>query len=93
MANLHIDVTAVNSALASLKGQLMRLEALDGRLRDGLGKGWESANADKVNEKLSAFHESVGKIRESIASIKGAVSQYKSNVQEVDSKTVNFDTE
>ena len=93
MANLRIDITAVNSALASLQGQLTRLEVLDSKLRDGLGKGWESANADKVNEKLTAFHESVGKIRESITSIKVAVSQYKSNVQEVDSKTVNFDTE
>ena len=90
MVKLNIEIVNVNSALASLQGQLMQLEAVDGKMRDGLGAGWQSANADKVNAKLSAFHDSVGKIRDSIASIKGAVSQYKSNVQEVDKNTVSF---
>ena len=93
MANLRIDITEVNSALASLQGQLMRLEVVDNKLRDGLGHGWESINADKVNEKLGAFHESVGKIRISIGSIKSAVSQYKTNVTEVDTNSVKLNTD
>jgi len=93
MASLKIDVAVVNAAVTDLNTQLGKLETMEGKLLSGLGSGWESENANIVNEKLEAFHLAVGKIRTSIASINAAVSQYKTNVSEVDSNTVSFKNE
>ena len=90
MANLKIDINAVNLSLADLKRQLNRLEFVESKLRDGLGEGWESENATKVNEKLEEFHSGITKIRMSIDSIYSAVSRYKTNVTEVDSNSVKL---
>ena len=92
MTNLKIDVYEVNYRLMDLRRQLNRLESVENKLLTGFGEGWQSSNADKVNEELSAFKESVGKIKESISSIEEAVDTYKKNVSEVDKNTVNFES-
>ena len=92
MANLKIDLYEVNCRLVDLRRQLNRLERVQSKLLTGFGEGWKSSNADKVNEELNAFQESVGKIKESIASIEEAVDTYKKNVSEIDKNTVSLES-